>query len=88
MEHVPIHEVQHLEIISNMLKGLMFKTEQANSPTVTNCDFTSEECPQCDTILTPQHVESHTLTCPKELLQSPFNPFGYTVSIQVSSHYF
>ena len=40
------------------------------------CDFTSEECPQCGTILTPEQVESHKQTCPKAMVECPLVDFG------------
>ena len=42
------------------------------------CDFTSEQCPQCGTILTPEQVESHKLTCPKAMVECPLAEHGCT----------
>ena len=48
------------------------------------CDFTSEECPQCGTILTPEQVESHKLTCPKAMVKCPLAEYGCSCKQTVS----
>ena len=45
-------------------------------PHLETCDFTSEECPQCGTILTHEQVESHKLTCPKTMVECPLAEHG------------
>ena len=51
------------------------------------CDFTSEECPQCGTILTPEQVESHKLTCPKSMVKCPLAEHGCSYKQTVSGFF-